>query len=39
MIKVKIAKQLFYKLIYNLDIIKLKILKILIKINLINNFI
>ena len=38
-IKIKKDKQLFYRLIYSLKLIKLKILKIYIKINLINRFI
>ena len=38
-IKLKKDKQLFFKLIYSLKPIELEILKIYIKINLINNFI
>ena len=38
-IKLKKSKQLYYNSIYNLIIIKLKILIIYIKINLVNNFI
>lgn len=38
-IGLNLGKQLSYKLIYNLDLIKIKILKTYIKTNLINNFI
>ena len=38
-IKLEKSKQLFFKLIYNLGLIKLKMLKTYIKTNLVNNFI
>lgn len=38
-IKLKLNNQLSYRLIYSLEPIKLEIIKIYIKINLVNNFI